>query len=158
MEEIKSTQTDLLPIVKYVFVGLSLSASFRLFTADIDRWWPLESHSVGGKDTLRCVLEGRVGGRFYEILSDGSRSEWGIIHIWEPELRIVFSFYPGRTPEFATEVEVNFTTVSNGTQVTLIHRGWEDCPPQMQAQHDSYVHGWDQVLSNFVQVAKNLTS
>ena len=104
MDASRGSPKDLSPIVKYVFVGLSLSASFRLFSVDIDRWWPLESHSVGGKDTLRCVLEGQVGGRFYEVLPDGSRSEWGIVQVWEPDRRIVFSFYPGRTPEFATEV------------------------------------------------------
>jgi uncharacterized protein YndB with AHSA1/START domain len=154
MDESRVSPAVLSPIVKYIFVGLSLNASFRLFTVDIDRWWPLETHSVGGKNTLRCVLEGQVGGRFYEVQVDGSRSEWGIVRIWEPDRRIVLSFYPGRTPEFATEVEVTFTSEVNGTRVTLIHRGWDTCPPEMQARHDSYVHGWDQVLSNFVKASQ----
>jgi hypothetical protein len=144
-------QVVISPIVKSVTVGLTVDAAFQLFTEQASRWWPLRTHSVGGEDAIGCYLEGRVGGRFYEVQKDGTQSDWGKVRVWEPPKRMVVSFHPGRTPKFATEVEVKFVSESSGTRVTLTHRGWERCSPEIQAERSGYESGWDFVLGCYVK-------
>jgi uncharacterized protein YndB with AHSA1/START domain len=103
-----------------------VEAAFRLFTQDIDRWWPLKSHSVGGEDAATCIVEGWAGGRFYEVQKDGSQSEWGRLLAWEPPHRLESTFYPGRTPEYATEVEVTFQPEGADASRSLT-ASWERC-------------------------------
>jgi uncharacterized protein YndB with AHSA1/START domain len=117
----------------------------------------LKTHSVGGEEAASCKVEGWVGGRFYEVNRNGSQAEWGRLLIWEPPHRLVSTFYPGRTPEFATEVEIQFQAEGNGTRVTLIHRGWENCVglsgEAAQAERKGYESGWDLVLGRYIQQA-----
>ena len=143
----------LVPIVKSVYVPLPLEAAFRLFTEETGRWWPLASHSVAGDDAIACVLEGRAGGRFYEVNRSGGQAEWGRVLAWEPPRRLVMSFYPGRTEASATEVEVGFQAEGSGTRLTLTHRGWEQAAPETQARYGGYVEGWDFVLGHYVDGA-----
>jgi hypothetical protein len=64
--------------------------------------------------------------------------------------------HPGRTPEFATEVEVSFSRdETGGTVVTLIHRGWERLGESGQTQRDNYNSGWDTVLENYAKYLKS---
>jgi uncharacterized protein YndB with AHSA1/START domain len=150
-----AVQPGLEPIVKSLSVSLPVEAAFRLFTQDIDRWWPLKSHSVGGEDAATCIVEGWAGGRFYEVQKDGSQSEWGRLLAWEPPHRLVSTFYPGRTPEYATEVEVTFQPEGGGTRVTLTHRGWERCAEltgeSAFTRRNGYASGWDVVLGEYVK-------
>jgi uncharacterized protein YndB with AHSA1/START domain len=114
------------PVVKTVLVPLPPEAAFRLFTDEAARWWPLPTHSVFGDDAATCRMEGRVGGRFYEVHRDGlQQSEWGRVLSWEPPQRFAFSFYPGREPSTAQQVQVIFQPEAGGTRVTLTHTGWE---------------------------------
>ena len=62
---------------KRVQVNLPIEEAFELFTTRMTEWWPLESHSIGGASTVRCVFEGWVGGRIYEVQSDGTEATWG---------------------------------------------------------------------------------
>jgi uncharacterized protein YndB with AHSA1/START domain len=154
MSDAQATQTEVAPVVKTVVVPLAMDAAFRLFTADAARWWPLPSHSVFGDDAAACHLEGRVGGRFYEVHRDGQQeSEWGRVLEWEPPERVRFSFYPGRTPITAQEVEVFFQPAAAGTRVTLTHRGWDKLGDRGEKMRGNYDSGWDSVLSYFIQAA-----
>ncbi len=49
--------------------------AFRLWTAEIARWWPGD-HTVTGDPEL-VVIEDGVGGRIYERGADGTEHEWG---------------------------------------------------------------------------------
>ena len=53
------------PIEKTVDVPWTQEQSFRRFTDDIGRWWPLSSHSVGGSRAENVRFEGKVGGNFW---------------------------------------------------------------------------------------------
>jgi DNA-binding transcriptional ArsR family regulator len=100
-------------------------------------WWRpnalfrFTSHPVGV-----VAFEPGLGGRFTETSADGEVFEIGRITVWEPGLRLAFtwrqaSFAPGQT----TEVEVRFEPVGNETRVTVEHRGWETIPQQHVARH-----------------------
>ena len=39
-----------------------------------------------------AVLEGRVGGGWYELGEDGSRCEWGKVLVWDPPRRVVITW------------------------------------------------------------------
>lgn len=138
------------PVEKQIKVGLDKEAAFRLFTEGINKWWPLATHSVGEEKAETCVFESRVGGRIYETMKDGSQAEWGKVLVWEPFGKVVFTWYPGRTPDTAQEVTVTFREISHGTQVDLVHTGWEILGEKAQTGRLGYDFGWDFVLANYV--------
>jgi len=155
MNKTQQQTETLAPIVKSVVVSLHVEGAFRLFTAGISQWWPLVSHSVGGEEAISCTIEGKVGGRVYETLKDQSKSEWGKVLVWEPPYRMVFTFYPGRTPSDSTEVEIVFQAQESSTRLTLTHRGWEHCGTSVQAERPGYVRGWEFVLGKYVQASSS---
>lgn len=154
MSDAPTTQAAVAPVVKSVAVALPPESAFRLFTDDATQWWPLPTHSVFGDDAATCHLEGYAGGRFYEVHRDGvQQSEWGRVLTWEPPQRVVFSFYPGRSPLTAQEVEVFFQPEGAGTRVTLTHRGWEQLDERGEKMRANYDEGWDFVLGHYLQSA-----
>jgi len=143
------------PVEKHIKVGLNQEAAFRLFTEGLDKWWPLATHSVGDDQAETCVFEGHVGGRIYETMKDGNQAEWGKVLVWEPFGKVVFTWYPGRTPDTAQEVTVTFREISRGTQVELVHTGWDKLGEKAQAGREGYDFGWDFVLANYIITARN---
>ncbi|MGB7872756.1 MAG: SRPBCC domain-containing protein [Anaerolineales bacterium] len=141
------------PVVKQIKVGLIQEAAFRLFTEGINKWWPLAIHSVGEEQAETCVFEGHEGGRIYETMKDGSQAEWGKVMVWEPFGKVAFTWYPGRTSDTAQEVTVNFIEISGGTQVELVHTGWEILSEKAQTSRVGYDFGWDFVLANYIITA-----
>src|SRR5690349_9601801 len=141
------------PVRKQLKVSLSAQQAFELFTDGIGKWWPLLTHSVGEEQAETCFLEGWVGGRIVEVLKDGSQAEWGRVLIWDPPHRVSFTWHPGRGPETAQDVTVTFSEAPDGTQVELVHIGWETLGALGQARRDGYVQGWDLVLGKYVEAA-----
>jgi uncharacterized protein YndB with AHSA1/START domain len=141
------------PVVSSVTVPLPVETAFHLFTGNIQQWWPLTTHSVFGDEAQACMLEGWVGGRFYEIHHDGREAEWGRVLAWEPPHRLVFSFYPGRPLDSATDVEIIFKREGNGTRLTLTHSGWERLDPEIQSIRERYGPGWEQLLNRYIDYA-----
>ncbi len=139
------------PIVKEVSVPVAPEAAFAAFTTNVARWWPLESHSVGGTDGLGLVLD---EGGFVETLADGTACWWGSVLAWEPPDRLAMTWHPGQDPEPHTVVEVTFTAASDGTLVRLVHTGWENVPLPASGDRSelvgNYTEGWDLVLGAYV--------
>ena len=138
--------TDLEPVITDVQVPLDQERAFRLFTDDIASWWPLETHAVHGDADMTCVVEGRVGGRIYELTPAGVEADWGRITDWEPPGRVAFTWHPGREDDTATRVEVTFAATADGTEVRLVHTGWEVLGDRAPAVRERYVTGWAMVL------------
>ena len=138
------------PVKKSITVGLPLEDAFRLFTEGVHTWWPLASHSVGEERAESCVLEGKRGGRFYEVMDDGSEADWGEVLAWEPPRRFVTSWHPGRERATAQELEVVFTAKGEGTRVDLTHSNWELVGEKAEETRLGYVKGWDYVLGLYV--------
>jgi uncharacterized protein YndB with AHSA1/START domain len=153
METITQDEALLAPVVKSLVVPLSPERAFALFTAEIQRWWPLASHSVFGDDAAACAIEGRVGGRIYESHADGRESVWGTVTAWEPPGRFACTWHPGRTPATQQELEVRFEAAEAGTLVTLTHRGWERLGAEARRVRENYETGWEIVLARLVALA-----
>lgn len=151
-EAVRPTGTSDDAIVKTVHVPLAPDRAFELFTARMNEWWPLATHSAGGADAAGVALDGRIGGLIVETLRDGSTSAWGTITRWAPPHEVAFTWHPARGPEEATEVSVAFDAVDGGTEVTLVHTGWANRRDDDDL-HARYVTGWDVVLGEFAAAA-----
>jgi uncharacterized protein YndB with AHSA1/START domain len=133
------------PVVRAVTVRRTPEDAFRLFTADIGAWWPMEEHSVFGA-TARVGVE---GAEIVERSVEGERSVWAeIIESIAPRL-LVLSWHPGTDPEKATRVEVSFAPDGDGTRVELTHTGWEAMGERAEAARQSYDEGWGLVLGRY---------
>lgn len=136
-----------------MLVPASLDRAFALFTAQVGRWWPLATHSVGGETPRSVAMEGRPGGRLVETLADGSTAAWGSITECDPPRQVAFTWHPGSPPEQATHVAVTFTPEGPDALVTLVHSGWGSRPDGSSAR-TAYETGWNPVLAGLVTAAR----
>lgn len=135
------------PIRRELVVPADPERAFAIFTAEISRWWPMATHSVGGVETVSVTIDGRVGGDIAEATRDGGRSVWGTVRLWEPPHRFVTTWHPGRPADDATELEVRFEPAPTGSRLVLEHRGWERVA--WSGDRASYERGWEPVISAF---------
>jgi len=134
------------PIRKSISVPLPPEEAFDLFTAGIDRWWPMETHSLTmDSETASVRVEPHVGGRILETRPDGSDAPWATVTGWEPGRRFAVSWYVGRPESEATDLEVIFTGTTEGTRVDLTHGGFDAHADGAKACA-GYTEGWDHVL------------
>jgi uncharacterized protein YndB with AHSA1/START domain len=150
MEDQMTAEKTIEPVRRSIDVGCSVTEAFRIFTAEIDSWWPLATHSIGQADAVACHFEGREGGRIYETHGDGSVHPWGTVTVWEPPARLVFSWHPGRDAATAQEVELRFLALDSGARVELEHRGWEILGDKAEETRNAYESGWAGVLDLYV--------
>jgi len=137
------------PVVKNLRTPWSAAEAFMVFTARIDEWWPLATHSVGEDHAVSVSLEPRVGGQLAERTDDGATHVWGTILEWEEGRHLAFTWHPGNEASVATTVDVRFRDVEGGSEILLVHTGWEvrgDRATEMRAQYET---GWDPVLDRF---------
>lgn len=138
------------PIVKTISVDCTPDHAFDVFVNRISRWWPLDTHAVSvgqGRSAQSVAIEPKVGGAIYEVMYDGTRSDWGEVLVFDPGARLAITWHPGGSADQATRVDVEFEDVGKGqTQVTLIHSHWEVWGSEAQKKRDNYNRGWDVVL------------
>ena len=131
------------PISKTIEVPCQPAEAFRVFTAEIDRWWPKDTHSASageGKAALEVSMEPREGGAVFETGYDGDARRWGTVQDWSPPERVAFTWHVGASPENATTVEVTFREAGRGTRVDLVHSGWENAADP--SAREEYESGW----------------
>jgi|HubBroStandDraft_6_1064221.scaffolds.fasta_scaffold340209_3 uncharacterized protein YndB with AHSA1/START domain len=152
----EAVRTETEPIVQSVEVELPLEQAFELFTSGMTSWWPLDTHSIAADtfegrvkaDSVR--FEARLGGRVLEYLSDGTSLPWGEVIAWEPPKRFVMTWKPNLEAGPPTEVEVRFSSTSDGgTLVRLEHRAWERLGDAAAARKAGYRDGWGRVLGSY---------
>ena len=134
------------PVVKVVHVRCTPAEAFDRFTRDIHRWWPLRSHSLFGAEATHVGFEPHAGGRLVERNARGEEQQWGSVTVWEPPARLAFTWHVGRTAAHAQLVELTFTPSGDGTEVRLVHRGWEALAERGAAMRDEYDRGWNVVF------------
>lgn len=135
------------PIQRTLKLPVSGERAFAIFTAEMARWWPMNTHSVGGDETVEVSVEGRVGGEIAETTRDGSRHVWGTLSVWDPPHRMVSTWHPGGEATDVTELEIRFEPATDGCTLVLEHRGWERA--SWSAKREAYALGWDPVLASF---------
>ncbi|MFD3403675.1 SRPBCC domain-containing protein [Kribbella sp. NPDC058693] len=148
-----SVEQDISPLVKTVVVPVGVERAFEAFTAETSAWWPLFSHSVGEAAANEVRMEGAVGGRIVEYGAEGELATWGTVSDWDPPTTVGFSWHPGGEPAEAGQVTVTFTPTGDGTEVQLVHSGWERRGDGARARV-GYDTGWDYVLGKYVEFAR----
>jgi len=73
MSTAEDQATDV-PVRKSVSVKASAEHAFRVFTDDIDSWWP-RTHHIGKAPMKKVVIEGAAGGRCYSEQTDGAECD-----------------------------------------------------------------------------------
>jgi uncharacterized protein YndB with AHSA1/START domain len=134
---------------KAVRVALSPDDAFKRFTEQISEWWPLPDFSVGQEKSSHVVFGSAVGEQIVEHMTDGSTAIWGTIMEWEPGSRVVFTWHPGREPREETQVAVMFRPSEDGTEVELVHTGWNALGKEARETRNGYDGGWDVVIGRY---------
>lgn len=132
------------PIVKTVVVRCAPATAFRVFTEDIGRWYPLALYSV--KPAVDCRLEPGIGGRIYEIGSDGKETLWGRVLDWDPPHALAIAWQARCSEEEAQRIDITFRAVPQGTEVRLVHAGWERLKVEAAEWRDKYDGGWVEIF------------
>jgi uncharacterized protein YndB with AHSA1/START domain len=137
---------DVPPVVKVVRVTCTPAQAFERFTRDIARWWPLRTHSLFKGDAVSVAFEPRAGGRLFERSAGGDEQVWGLVTAWDPPARLGFTWHVGRSPDTAQHVELTFTSCPEGSEVRLVHSGWEALAQRGAPLRDEYERGWSVVF------------
>jgi hypothetical protein len=137
------------PVRKSIVVPLERSDAFELFVRRMSEWWPLSTRSVSLENAVSCNVEARVGGRLFERDRQGVEHVWGRFKVLEDGERAVFSWHPGIPEGAATEVEVRFASVDEGTRVDVEHRDWERLGARASFVRGLMDGGWPGVLARF---------
>ena len=144
-----------------IVVDAPVERAFAVFTARFGDFKPRE-HNLLAVPIVETVFEPEVGGRIYDVGSDGSRCEWSRVLVFEPPSRVVFSWDIGPTwqvepdPGRTSEVEVRFIAESGTrTRVELEHRHLDRHGPGWQSVADGvdgdggwplYLRRYDELL------------
>lgn len=147
------------PVRKSVTVRASQADAFRIFTTEMDSWWP-RSHHIGKSPMKRVIVEPKTGGRCYTEQVDNTDCDWGSVLAWEPPRRFVMAWQITHEWQFqpdlakSSEVEVTFTALGDGrTRVDLEHRHFErhgTGAAAMRAGVDS-PNGWGDLLALYTR-------
>ena len=118
-------------VSKSIVVDAAPARAFELFI-DQERWWPVATHHLAEPPGERAVLEPFVGGRWYEVSSDGSETDWGRVIAFDPPHRILLTWRMSADwtyepdPDRASEIEVTFVAEGrNRTRLVYEHRHLE---------------------------------
>jgi uncharacterized protein YndB with AHSA1/START domain len=146
------------PVVLEIDVACTLDDAFRTFTERIHEWWPVGHHSLGQERVVLVAFEPVLGGRLFERWDDGTERGWGVIDVWDPPRRLVFSWQLNAEQPAATEVEVTFTAEGDRTRVRLEHRHWHRLGAGGPAARASYDAGWPRVVGKYEAYVSGVTA
>ncbi len=135
-------------------VGCPLERTFELWTAQTSAWWPT-THTVSAQPDVKVIIEPGVGGRIYERTTQGEEHNWGQVTRWEPPNRISYLWHLRQDRADATEVDITFAaSETDGTTVSIEHRGWERLGARGPERRQLNEHGWSSLLPHFQAAAR----
>lgn len=142
-------------IKKELVVNASQETAFRVFTEEIDAWWP-RTHHIGATPMVGTIIEGKEGGRWYSTHEDGSEANVGTVLVWDPFGRLVLIWQVNgnfkHDPAIRSEVEVIFEKQTpKTTRVKLEHRGLDQLAGGAKVIGDM-ANGWWQILQLYKKV------
>jgi uncharacterized protein YndB with AHSA1/START domain len=142
-------------------VEADLERAFRVFSEQMATWWPTE-HRLNEAPFAAIIVEPRAGGRWYELGTDGSEVDWGVVLGWDPPRHLALSWHldgnfrydplPGRS----SRVDIRFTPQADGsTVVDLEHTGLDNHGPTWRRLRDELAtpDGWPDTLGRYVGAA-----
>ncbi len=151
------------PVRKSIRVKADAARAFRVFTEEMDSWWP-RTHHIGTSPMKQVVVEGRAGGAIYTDQEDGTICPWGTVLAWEPPHRFLMAWRVSAEwayePDLSrcSEVEVLFTPGDDGTTLVELEHRWIErhggACATMRAMVDTDGGGWGGLLVLFAGKAE----
>ena len=156
-QKTNSMNTIIKPISKQVVVAASQETAFKVFTANMDSWWP-RTHHIGNAPMVEFIVEPGAGGRWYSKHEDGSEVNVGKVIKWDPFESLILNWQIDGNfkcnPDLITEVEVQFIPLdAKTTKVLLEHRNLERLGEGKAVE--SMDEGWGQIMELY---KKNVTA
>ncbi len=134
------------PVEVQIVLNAAPEKVFRAFTADINAWWPVKTHSICAGTVL---MEPHSDGKIIETGEDGKAHIWGHVTLWNPPHELAIEWYVGRTVKEATQIHVRFDATDDGrTGITLVHSGWEVLGESAAETREGYKMGWSAMLTH----------
>jgi uncharacterized protein YndB with AHSA1/START domain len=125
---VMTTQADQATVRTHIVVDAPIEHAFAVFTGRFGDFKPPE-HNILGTELAETVFEPRAGGHIYDRAVDGRECRWARVLVYEPPVRVVFSWDLGPSwqveadPAKTSEVEVRFIAETpERTRVELEHR------------------------------------
>lgn len=138
------------PIELRFAVACAPEHAFDVWTRRTSLWWP-KSHSVTRDPALEVLFEPHAGGRIVERTPAGDEHIWGEVTAWEPPRRLAYRWHLSQAAADATDVEITFGAAEGGgTEVRIVHGGWERLEERARAARERNHGGWDGLLPHFV--------
>jgi hypothetical protein len=127
--------------------------AFEVWTRRLSSWWP-KDHSVSGDPDTVVTLEPRLGGRIFERTPDGAEIDWGEITVWDPPHGLAYVWHIGRERADATDVELTFVDLGDGTtRLEIVHDGWDRLGAEAATWQEANVRGWDALMPAYAAAA-----
>ena len=144
-------------IKKDLLVEASQATAFKVFTEQMELWWP-KSHHVGQCPMTDLVLEPQVNGRWYSRHEDGSEVNIGQVLKYDPYDLFVLAWQINGDfkydPNLLTEVEIRF--IAEGPKTTKIKFEHKDLQLLGGSKAiDSMDEGWGMILNLYKKQAEN---
>ncbi len=153
-----TTQISPTSVSTEVDVDASAEHAFRVFTEGIGTWWDDDKHILQAP-LAEMVFEPHVGGHIIDRGTDGSECRWATVLVYEPPVRVCFSWNINlrwqieTDPERVSVVEITFTETTPGrTRVVLTHRHLDRHGDGWEGMRDAVGSGWS--LSGFAAAAR----
>lgn len=157
------TSTTTVPsIVRQVDVAAPIDACFKVFVDGFDTWWPPEHH-LGDRTIAGFYVEPRVGGRCYDVDTEGGECHWGSVLAIDPPTRLVLAWHIQSDwtidldPARQSEVEITFAAIDpSHTTVRLEHRHLARHGADAEGLKSGIEGpgGWTILLARFADVAE----
>jgi hypothetical protein len=141
------------PVDRRVHVRLAPDEAFELFTRHMRTWWPFVGHSCFDEDAVDVRFEPRVGGAVVEHARDGRTWAWGRLTRWAPPQGFAMQWFPGLSEQEATTLEVSVQAIEGGSELRVLHSGWEARGAAAAEKRDQYDNGWPASLAAFARAA-----
>jgi len=146
---------------QHVVVDAAIGRAFSVFTERFGDFKPRE-HNLLNAPIAETVFEPRVGGNIVDRAVDGTECRWARILVYEPPVRVVFSWDISpqwsivTDPDMTSEVEVRFDAETpERTRVELEHRRLDRHGPGWEAVADGVDgdEGWPLYLARYAALA-----
>ncbi len=113
-----------------VNVAADRTTVFHAYVSQMNAWWPWQgeyTYSFAPESTSpdSIILEGKVGGRFFERFADGTEHQIGTVTKWDAPNEIAYTWEVEGWPTPST-VTVRFIAEGDTTTVVVEHDGLPD--------------------------------
>ncbi|MEZ5175310.1 MAG: SRPBCC domain-containing protein [Acidimicrobiia bacterium] len=135
-----------------VSVKADRATVFDAYVNEMSAWWPWKgrftySFAPEGTSPESIILEGRLGGRFFERFADGTEHQIGTVTSWRPpdEVAYTWEVEGWRNPSTIT---VRFVDDGDATTVVVEHTRLPDAESER-----GYSEGHREILAKFAVYA-----